>query len=96
MVHGRTEYIVAWGPRKNGSKPGKVLANGSPSVSAAVYKAFNLMPSGVCQPSASTFPLGADLVAALFHASILGVENSGHWLLVGLLIISPQTQLIDS
>jgi hypothetical protein len=46
-------------------------------VSAAVYKGFTEMPSGVTQLSASTFPPGADLAAALAHASRVADLNSG-------------------
>ena len=69
MVHGRTAYIVACGPRMKGSKPGSVSAWGSAAVSAAVYSGLTVMPSGVTQSRAETSPPGADLAAAFFHCS---------------------------
>ncbi len=60
--------MVACGPRKKGSKPGKVLVGGRPARSAAVYRGLTEIPSGVIQLSAATSPLGADLAAALAQA----------------------------
>src|SRR5258706_9065924 len=68
MVHGRTAYIVACGPRTKGSKPGSVSVYGRPFRSAAVYSGLTSMPSGVRQFSACTSPPGADLAAALSQA----------------------------
>src|SRR3954454_19889155 len=47
MVHGRFAYIVARGPRTNGSIPGSPPTVSSASRSAAVYSGFTPMPSGV-------------------------------------------------
>jgi hypothetical protein len=74
IVHGLTAYIVGCGPRTKGSKPGMVSACGRSRVSAAVYSGFTGIPSGVCQMSSSSDPLGALFAAAPFHCSgsILG------------------------
>jgi hypothetical protein len=69
---------VACGPRTNGSNPGKVLAYGSAAESAAVYKAFKWIPSGVFQPRASVLPLGADFCAAFSQSVNSAFLESGH------------------
>jgi hypothetical protein len=69
MVHGRTAYMVACGPRTKGAKPGSVSVYGRPFTSAAVYSGFTTMPSGVCQASARGSPPGADLAAAFSQAA---------------------------
>ncbi len=69
MVHGRTAYIVACGPRTKGAKPGSVSVCCSPFRSAAVYSGLTRMPSGVTQSSASSWPPGADLAAACAQAA---------------------------
>src|SRR5258706_15402651 len=69
MVHGLTAYIVACGPRTKGAKPGSVSVQGRPAMSDAVYSGFMVMPSGVSQLSASTFPPGADFAAAFCQAA---------------------------
>jgi hypothetical protein len=72
--------MVACGPRTNGSNPGKVLAYGKAAESAAVYKAFKWMPSGVFQPSASVLPFGADFCAAFSQSLNSTFLESGHGL----------------
>ena len=69
IVHGRTAYIVACGPRRKGSKPGNVFAWGRSFTSSAVYSGLTAMPSGVTQFSATTSPPGADLAAALCQSA---------------------------
>ena len=69
MVHGRTAYIVACGPRLYGGNPGSVSVSGRPCTSAAVYSGLTTMPSGVVQRSASSEPPGADFAAAFAHCS---------------------------
>src|SRR5262245_52612659 len=69
MVHGRPAYMVACGPRTNGSKPGRVSACDSPSTSRRVYRAWTVMPAGVTQFRFATSPPGADLAAAFFQPS---------------------------
>ena len=85
MVHGRTAYIVACGPRTKGAKPGSVSACGRPCRSAAVYSGLTVMPSGVTQFSASSWPPGADLAAAWAQASssaaAAGLDGFGHVIL---------------
>src|SRR3990167_2922923 len=77
MVHGRTAYIVACGPRMKGSKPGSELAGGRPATSAAGFRGLTFSPSGVIQLSAATSPPGADLAAAMAHCSSVAGWNSG-------------------
>ena len=73
MVQGRTAYIEACGPRTKGAKPGNELVLGKSATSAAVYKGFTAIPSGVCHVNAFKSPLGADLAAALAHCSSCSV-----------------------
>src|SRR4051794_15819049 len=48
MVHGCVVYIVGYGPRRNGARPGYVSVASSPSRSASVYSGLMSMPSGEC------------------------------------------------
>ena len=75
MVHGRTAYIVACGPLKNGAKPGNVCVCGKSAVSSAVYKGLTVMPSGVSQFNRFMSPSGADLAAAFSHSWMLCEVN---------------------
>src|SRR5574337_1787686 len=77
MVHGRTAYIVACGPRTNGSKPGSVSVCARPCRSAAVYSGLTVRPSGVTQFSASSRPPGADFAAAFAHCSRVAAGIGG-------------------
>ncbi|MNT39364.1 hypothetical protein D3C72_1756050 [compost metagenome] len=53
------------------------MASGRLAVSSAVYSGLTVMPSGVTQFKAFTSPPGADLAAALAHASSEAAANSG-------------------
>ena len=69
--------MVACGPRMKGSKPGSVLVYGKSLTSSAVYNGLTVMPSGVCQLRASTFPAGADLAADFCQsANVAGLKSA--------------------
>ena len=67
MVQGLTAYIVACGPRTNGSSPGSVSVAGNPARSCAVYSGLTTSESGVCQFSDSSGAPRNDSSAAAAH-----------------------------
>src|SRR5262249_3451836 len=71
MVHGRPAYMVAWGPRRNGSKPGNVSTKDKSFRSCFVYRGWTVSPSGVTQFKPDRSLPGADLAAAFLQASRL-------------------------
>ena len=65
IVHRRLAYIVARGPRTNGSMPGIPPTMSSASRSSAVYSGLTAMPSGVCHTSVSgSAPRSSELADA--------------------------------